>query len=225
MEIGAIADPSPDDGSSSLAAVVAAQLSAYTEEPPDLQQFLGNCTHGNLTPCEQWMEQLEQRPFVPSPQVQLLWTILFSTSVSLAVFGNMAVISVVCRRRQLRTKVNLLLLNLSIADLLIATLNAMFNFVFMLKSQWPFGHFYCKVNNFVANLAVAAAVFTITATTLDRYKLTHFHFNFRHFLRTFAQVVWSATSGFVANDRFRPMFTLISIYFAFDETHTLTYIE
>jgi hypothetical protein len=159
LEMSAIADP--DDSSSS------AQL-PVTEDPPDLQQLLGNCTHGNLTPCEQWMEQLEQRPFVPSPQVQLLWTILFSTSVSLAVFGNMAVISVVCRRRQLRTKVNLLLLNLSIADLLIATLNAMFNFVFMLKSQWPFGHFYCKVNNFVANLAVAAAVFTITATTLDR---------------------------------------------------------
>lgn len=53
--------------------------------------------------------------------------------VFFAVIGNMAVISVILTKRVLRTKINIYLLNLSIADLLMATLNAMFNFVSMVS--------------------------------------------------------------------------------------------
>lgn len=41
--------------------------------------------------------------------------------------------------RRMRTVTNYFLLNLSISDLLMATLNCMFNFIFMLESNWPFG--------------------------------------------------------------------------------------
>lgn len=68
----------------------------------------------------------------------------------------------------MRTVTNFFLLNLSLADLLMATLNCVFNFIFMLNSDWPFGAVYCTINNFIANVSVGSSVFTLVAITLDR---------------------------------------------------------
>lgn len=75
------------------------------------------------------------------------------------------------------------------ADLTMSLFNCMFNFTFMLNrytdarcdskliapsnhnlfcSHWPFGEFYCKVSNFIANVTVAASVFTLVAISSDR---------------------------------------------------------
>lgn len=69
----------------------------------------------------------------------------------------------------MRTVTNYFLVNLSVSDLMMALLNCIFNFIFMLNSHWPFGSFYCTVNNFVANVTVAASVFTLVAISIDRY--------------------------------------------------------
>lgn len=71
----------------------------------------------------------------------------------------------------MRTITNYFLLNLSIADLLMSSLNCIFNFIYMLNSDWPFGSIYCTVNNFVGNVTVAASVFTLVAISFDRYVL------------------------------------------------------
>jgi tachykinin receptor 3 len=68
----------------------------------------------------------------------------------------------------MRTVTNYFLMNLSVADLLMSLLNCVFNFIFMLDSDWPFGTAYCTLNNFVANVSVAASVFTLVAISLDR---------------------------------------------------------
>lgn len=70
--------------------------------------------------------------------------------------------------REMRTITNYFLLNLSIADLLMSSLNCMFNFIYMLNSDWPFGSFYCRVNNFMGNVTVATSVFTLVAISFDR---------------------------------------------------------
>lgn len=91
--------------------------------------------------------------------------------------------------RRMRTVTNYFLLNLSVSDLLMAVLNCVFNFIFMIDSgmkdsrehdwkffflffssfaDWPFGYFYCIVNNFIANVSVAASVFTLVAISFDR---------------------------------------------------------
>ncbi|KAK9503423.1 hypothetical protein O3M35_009978 [Rhynocoris fuscipes] len=69
----------------------------------------------------------------------------------------------------MRTTTNYFLVNLSISDLLMSLFNCVFNFTYMLDSHWPFGSIYCTINNFVANVSVAASVFTLVAITLDRY--------------------------------------------------------
>ena len=35
--------------------------------------------------------------------------------------------------------------------------------------NWPFGRWYCTVNNFIAFLSVAVSVFTLMALSIDRY--------------------------------------------------------
>ncbi|RWS27730.1 tachykinin-like peptides receptor 86C [Leptotrombidium deliense] len=87
----------------------------------------------------------------------------------IAVVGNITVIWIVVGHKSMRSVTNFFLLNLTIADLMMATFNAIFNFVFMLHSHWPFGQIYCTINNFISNLTVASSVFTITAMSIDRY--------------------------------------------------------
>ncbi|KAI1292006.1 Tachykinin-like peptides receptor 86C [Halotydeus destructor] len=108
-------------------------------------------------------------PYVSSVLIQLFWSLLFGAMVSVAVIGNAIVIWIILAHRRMRTVTNYFLLNLAIADLMMAAMNASFNYVFMLHSHWPFGATYCSVNNFIAHLTVFSSVFTITAMSVDRY--------------------------------------------------------
>ncbi|XP_054159893.1 tachykinin-like peptides receptor 99D [Oppia nitens] len=109
-----------------------------------------------------------ERPFIPRWWIQLFWSLLFGVMVLLSAIGNLVVIWIVLANRRMRTVTNYFLLNLTIADLSTAVFNAIFNFVFMLNSHWPFGQFYCIFNNFIANLSISVSVFTISATSIDR---------------------------------------------------------
>nr|BAO01084.1 neuropeptide GPCR A34 [Nilaparvata lugens] len=98
-----------------------------------------------------------------------IWTSLFGAMLLVSTTGNTTVIWIVLAHRRMRTVTNYFLVNLSVSDLMMSLLNCVFNFIFMLNSHWPFGSVYCTINNFVANVTVAASVFTLVAITLDRY--------------------------------------------------------
>ena len=110
----------------------------------------------------------QERPFIPRWWIQIFWSLVFGIMVSVAVVGNLVVIWIVLANRRMRTVTNYFLLNLTVADLFTASFNAIFNFVFMLNSHWPFGQIYCVINNFIANLSISISVFTISATSIDR---------------------------------------------------------
>ncbi|XP_075210909.1 tachykinin-like receptor at 86C [Lycorma delicatula] len=86
-----------------------------------------------------------------------------------AITGNIIVIWIVLAHPRMRTVTNYFLMNLSVADLLMSSLNCIFNFIFMLNAHWPFGSAYCILNNFIANVTVASSVFTLVAISIDRY--------------------------------------------------------
>lgn len=59
--------------------------------------------------------------------------------------------------------------NLSVADAMMSTLNVPFNFYYMLQdNDWPFGDFYCKLNQFISVLSISASVLTLMAISIDR---------------------------------------------------------
>ncbi|CAG2110962.1 unnamed protein product, partial [Medioppia subpectinata] len=98
---------------------------------------------------------------------QFLWSFIFGLMVVVAAGGNIIVIWIVLAHKRMRTVTNYFLVNLSLADTMVSTLNVIFNFIYMLNSDWPFGQFYCKVSNFIAIVSVGASVFTLMAISID----------------------------------------------------------
>lgn len=99
---------------------------------------------------------------------QMIWTFLYATMVLVATGGNLIVIWIVLANKRMRTVTNYFLVNLSIADAMVSTLNVTFNYIYMLNSDWPFGTLYCKITQFVAVLSICASVFTLMAISIDR---------------------------------------------------------
>lgn len=100
---------------------------------------------------------------------QVMWTFLFVCMVIVATAGNIIVIWIVLAHKRMRTVTNYFLVNLSIADTMVSTLNVTFNYTYMLNVDWPFGNLYCKISQFVAILSICASVFTLMAISIDRY--------------------------------------------------------
>lgn len=99
---------------------------------------------------------------------QMIWTLLFAGMIIVATGGNLIVIWIVLAHKRMRTVTNYFLVNLSIADAMVSTLNVTFNYIYMLNSHWPFGTLYCKICQFVAVLTICASVFTLMAISIDR---------------------------------------------------------
>lgn len=99
---------------------------------------------------------------------QVLWSLLFAGMVVVATGGNLIVIWIVLANKRMRTVTNYFLVNLSVADAMVSTLNVTFNYTYMLNSHWPFGTLYCKISQFVAVLSISASVFTLMAISIDR---------------------------------------------------------
>jgi tachykinin-like receptor len=99
---------------------------------------------------------------------QLVWSLLFTGMVVVATGGNLIVIWIVLANKRMRTVTNYFLVNLSVADAMVSTLNVTFNYTYMLNSHWPFGTLYCKISQFVAVLSICASVFTLMAISIDR---------------------------------------------------------
>lgn len=99
---------------------------------------------------------------------ELIWYVVFMGMVIVATGGNTIVIWIVLADRRMRTVTNIFLVNLSVADAMVSTLNVVFNFTYMLNLNWRFGCVYCKISQFVSILSICASVFTLMAISFDR---------------------------------------------------------
>jgi tachykinin-like receptor len=110
--------------------------------------------------------------FIPLPWWrQVIWSILFGAIVIVATVGNLVVVWIVLAHKRMRTVTNYLLVNLSIADAMVSTINVIPNYIYMSTQHWPFGALYCKIVQFVAVLSVCASVFSLMAIAFDRLVL------------------------------------------------------
>ena len=87
-----------------------------------------------------------------------------------ALLGNSVVIYVILRVRSMQTATNLLLVNLSVADLVIAILNLPFKTVstYMLY-YWPFGNPMCKLSAFCHIMIFFVSISSLMAIACERY--------------------------------------------------------
>ena len=108
-------------------------------------------------------------PFIMPWYFRVGYVVAFTAMVLVAAGGNTGVVWIVVTHRRMRTVTNYFLVNLAVADALMSILNTMFNFIYMLYSDWPFGLAYCKFTLFIAPCTIAASVFTFIAIAFDRY--------------------------------------------------------
>lgn len=64
---------------------------------------------------------------------RLFWILLFSFMVLVAAGGNIIVIYIVSTNKEMKSVTNYFLVNLSLADTMVSTLNVIFNFISMLN--------------------------------------------------------------------------------------------
>ena len=126
-----------------------------------------NSTSGNTSSMTS--PACDATQYALSWQFQLIYVIAFVFIVAVATGGNAIVIWVVVAHKRMRTVINYFLLNLAVADALISVLNTLFNFVYMINNNWPFGRGYCRFAQFIATCTISASVFTFMAIAIDRY--------------------------------------------------------
>lgn len=64
---------------------------------------------------------------------RIFWVLLFSLMVLIAAGGNIIVIYIVSTNKEMKSVTNYFLVNLSLADTMVSTLNVIFNFISMLN--------------------------------------------------------------------------------------------
>ena len=101
-------------------------------------------------------------------QLQFIYVVAFVFIVVVATGGNAIVIWVVVAHKRMRTVINYFLVNLAVADAFISVFNTLFNFVYMINNNWPFGRGYCRFAQFIAPCTISASVFTFMAIAIDR---------------------------------------------------------
>ncbi|XP_078254756.1 galanin receptor type 1 isoform X2 [Rhinoraja longicauda] len=98
-------------------------------------------------------------------------SLIFSLIFCVGVVGNSLVITVLARSspHKPRSTSNILILNLSIADLSYLLLCIPFQATYYITPHWVFGSFLCKFVHYFFTVSVLVSFFTLSAMAVDRY--------------------------------------------------------
>ncbi|XP_076458269.1 prolactin-releasing peptide receptor-like [Babylonia areolata] len=111
---------------------------------------------------------------VMSESAQAGLVVLYSITTLLSIVGNVLVIVVFTRGRQCRTDIRRFLVNLAVADLIMAVFCMPFTFSFVMLGTWIFSKPMCPIVLFMQHLSVSASVFTNMAISTDRFLVVVF---------------------------------------------------
>ncbi|CAH8504972.1 unnamed protein product [Schistosoma turkestanicum] len=120
-----------------------------------------------------WEEVNESKNQSEIPLVLFIVTILlFLSMILFGAFGSSLVIFIVLRKRSMRTRGNLFILNLAISDLTLCLITQPFNLLRLLTGNrnWIFGQFMCKFSAMFQGTNIFVSTFSITAIAIDRFQ-------------------------------------------------------
>ncbi|CAG5119002.1 unnamed protein product, partial [Candidula unifasciata] len=96
--------------------------------------------------------------------------ILYAPIFLVAVVGNLVVLlAVLTDRRMRKSSANYFLVNLAIADLLVALMCIPMTTVYYMYNLWLLGTTICKATGYLQGVSIVANVFTIVLMSVDRY--------------------------------------------------------
>ncbi|CAC5413903.1 unnamed protein product [Mytilus coruscus] len=115
--------------------------------------------------------------------------ILYSLTTFLSIVGNIIVVIVFRKGKRSRTDLRPFLINLAIADLLMALFCMPFTFADAIFRTWIFSEPFCPIVLFVQMLSVAASVFTNVAIGMDRFLVVAYPLQHRFTLQRYKYVI------------------------------------
>lgn len=99
---------------------------------------------------------------------------LSSAIFIVTIFANVAAIIYIYKHKQLRSIKNYYygyyLINLNIADLLVAIFCIPFTLIYYQSLRWTFGSLFCKVMPTIQVMSVSASIYTLAVITWERYR-------------------------------------------------------
>jgi gastrin-releasing peptide receptor len=96
---------------------------------------------------------------------------VFGIIFGLGCLGNGTILYLVAKHTQLKTIPNMLIVNLAAGDLLVIVVCIPFTGTIYTFPSWMFGESLCKLNEFLQTISVAVSIFTLTALSVERYKV------------------------------------------------------
>ncbi len=109
-------------------------------------------------------------PFVFSRTAQVTLITLYSTSTLLTILGNITVIFVLVLGSKSKTDLAKFLVNLALANLLMAFFCIPYTFTETMLGYWIFGKVMCPVVQYMSLFSVIVGIFTNVALGIDRYE-------------------------------------------------------
>lgn len=89
--------------------------------------------------------------------------------IVLAIGGNIMVILTILRHRGMRTRTNMFIVNLAVADILVAGLDMPVSLVTIIEGDWIFGDGLCQLNAFTMALFLICSIHTLMYISIHKY--------------------------------------------------------
>jgi len=110
---------------------------------------------------------------VTTVSLQVVLTVLYAIIFPIALLGNSLVLYVVFKRQSMRSVLNLLIVNMAIADLLVTVFIMPYSVAYLFVGlEWfsgIVGLILCKTIHFSLTVSIAASVITLIVITVDRF--------------------------------------------------------
>ncbi|XP_023223922.1 alpha-2 adrenergic receptor-like [Centruroides sculpturatus] len=87
----------------------------------------------------------------------------------LTVAGNVMVILTVVRHRGMRTRTNMFLVNLAVADILVAVFNMPVSLITLIRGDWIFGRVFCQISGFSMAVFLICSIQTLMCISVHKY--------------------------------------------------------
>ncbi|KAG9331391.1 hypothetical protein AGOR_G00193430 [Albula goreensis] len=101
----------------------------------------------------------------------LVMAIAYSAVTLLGVVGNLALILIIVRQKEMHNVTNILIANLSVSDLLVSIMCLPITLVYTFMDHWVFGEVMCKLNGMVQCFSISVSIFSLVLIAVERHQL------------------------------------------------------
>ncbi|XP_028829147.1 neuropeptide Y receptor Y8a [Denticeps clupeoides] len=97
--------------------------------------------------------------------------VAYSTVIAVGLVGNVCLVFIISRQKEMRNVTNILIANLSCSDILMCLVCLPVTVIYTLMDRWILGEALCKVTPFVQCMSVTVSIFSLVLIALERHQL------------------------------------------------------